>query len=263
MESLKLVGATHQMIRMVSISATSGVIVLASVMNVSAQQAGRGFVAINGGYVIKADFTDNVVFTEFAEEGTLTANYGPNGGSELIDVGGGVRVWQNLAVGVAVSAFAINKGASVTAQIPHPFYFDRDRQITAQGQSGPIVGREEKAVHFQGIWMMPVNEVLEVAVFGGPTFFNIKQDLVTAVLFDQAYPYDTVSYRGATIGQQSGSKVGFNVGVDVSVYFSGNVGVGGLVRFSRSTIRLPSEGGGTVAVDTGGIQMGGGLRVRF
>ena len=62
MESLKLVGTTHQMIRMVSISATSGVIVLASVMNVSAQQTGRGFVTINGGYVLKADFTDNVVY---------------------------------------------------------------------------------------------------------------------------------------------------------------------------------------------------------
>ena len=110
---------------------------------------------------------------------------------------------------------------------------------------------------------MPVNEAFEIAVFGGPTFFDIKQDLVTDVLFTNTYPYDTATYTGTTTGRQSESTVGFNAGADVTFYFSSHVGVGVLARFSRATIDLPSQDGGTVAVDTGGFQTGGGLRLRF
>ena len=118
-------------------------------------------------------------------------------------------------------------------------------------------------MHVQAIWVVPVSEGLQVAVFGGPTFFNITQDLVTDVLFTQAYPFDTAAYTGATTGRQSESTVGFNVGADVAYYFSGRIGVGWLARFSRATADLPSHDGGTVAFDTGGFQTGGGLRLRF
>ena len=200
-----------------------------------------------------ADFTHNIVFTEFVEEGDLDADY-RRGGGPLYDVSGAVRVWRNLAVGVAVSAFTKDNDASVTARIPHPFFFDRDRQIGgAQGN----LNRQETAVHVQGIWVVPVNEALEIAVFGGPTFFDIEQDLVTEVRFTQAYPFDTATYTGTTFGRQSRSKVGFNVGADVTFYFSGHIGVGVLARFSRATIDLPSQDGGTVAVEAGGLHTGG------
>ena len=35
------------------------------------------------------------------------------------------------------------------------------------------------------------------------------------------------------------------------------------LRFSRTTIGLASEDGGTVKVDAGGVQTGAGLRLRF
>ena len=195
------------------------------------------------------------MFTKFVEEGDLDADYGLGAGP-LFDVGGGVRLWRNLAV----SAFSKDNDLNVTARIPHPIFFDRDRPIS--GSQGDV-RREETAVHIQAIWMMPVNAALEIAVFGGSTFFNIKQDLVTDVLFTQAYPFDKAAFTGLTTGRQSKSTVGFNVGADVTFYFSGHVGVGVLARFTRATIDLPSHDGGTVAVETGGIQMGGGLRLRF
>ena len=239
--------------------ATIVVGVLGSATIVGAQ-ASRGFIILNGGYqVTSTDFADNIVFTKSVEEGDLDADYGLGAGA-LFDVGGGVRVWRNLAVGVAVSAFSKTHDTSVTARIPHPFFFDRDRQVS--GSLGGLT-REETAVHVQASWTVAINEMLEVAVFGGPTFFSIKQDLVTDVLFTQAYPYDAATYTGTTTGRQSKSKVGFNVGADVAYYFSGHVGVGVLARVSRATIDLPSQDGGTVAVDTGGFQTGGGLRLRF
>ena len=251
---------TRQMARMASMATMLSVAVLGSAVTAAAQQGARGFVTLNGGYqATSMDFADNIVFTRFVEEGDIDADYGLGAGP-LYDVGGAVRVWRNLALGVAVSVFTKDDDASVTARIPHPFFFDRDRRISgAQGD----LRREETAVHVQAIWAVPVNQAFEIAVFGGPTFFNITQDLVTDVLFTNTYPYDTAAYTGTTTGRQSESTVGFNVGADVTFYFSGHVGVGVLARFSRATIDLPSQDGGTVAVDTGGFQTGGGLRLRF
>ena len=261
---------TRLMTRMAVMAAMIGVAVVGSATAVVAQQRGdngsrprppRGFVTVNGGFQATAtDFADNVVFTKFVEEGDLDAAYGLGAGALRYDVGGGVRVWRNLAVGVAVSSFRKDNDTTVTARVPHPFFFDRDRHVS--GSQGDL-GREETAVHVQAAWVAAVNEALEVTIFGGPTFFNVKQDLVTDVLFTQEYPFDTAAYAGTTVGRQSESTVGFNVGADVAYYFSGRIGVGWLARYSRATIDLPSQDGGTVAVDTGGFHTGGGLRLRF
>ncbi len=260
MTLLRLSFTTRQMTRIAPIAAMTSVAVLGASPAVAAQQSARVFITLNGAYLTtSSDFTDNLVFTEFVEEGDLDADYGL-AGRPSYDAGGGVRLWRDLAIGVAVSAFTTDDDVSVTARIPHPFFFDRDRHVSGS-QGG--VRRQETAIHLHGIWLMPVNDALEVALFGGPTFFNIKQDLVTDVVFSQAYPFDTATYTGVITSRQSASKVGFHVGADVTYFFSGHVGVGGLVRFSRATIDLSSQDGGTVAVETGGLHAGGGLRLRF
>ncbi len=236
--------------------------VLGSARNGAAQGAweSRGFVSINGGIqATSTDFTDNVVFTLFAEEGDFDAGYRVDGDA-VFDVSGGVRVWQNLAIGVGVSRFRRDVDANVTARIPHPFFFDQHRPI-----SGSAVGlrRQEIAVHVQALWIVPVNDRFDLALFGGPTFFDVTQDLLTEVEFTESFPFDTATFTGAATREQSASGVGFNVGVDVAFYFSGHVGVGWLARFSKATVDLASEDGGTVKVDAGGVQTGGGLRLRF
>ena len=257
--------------RSVVIAAVLVCTVLGSARNGAAQGArvSRGFVTINGGYqVASTDFADNVVFTQatrnglvwlFVEEGDLDAGYPVDTGVAL-DVSGGVRVWQNLAIGVGVSRFRRDVDASVTARIPHPFFFDQHRPV-----SGSAVGprRQEIAVHVQALWIVPVNDRLDLALFGGPTFVDVTQDLVTEVEFTESFPFDAATFTGATTREQSKSCIGFNVGVDLAFYFSGNVGVGWLARFSRATIDLASEDGGTVKVDAGGVHIAGGLRLRF
>ena len=236
--------------------------VLGSVRNGAAQGAWepRGFVSINGGIqATSTDFTDNVVFTRFVEEGDFDAGYRVDGDA-VFDVSGGVRVWQNLAIGVGVSRFSRDDDADVTARIPHPFFFDQHRPI-----SGSAVGlrRQEIAVHVQALWIVPANDRFDLALFGGPTFVAVTQDLLRDVEFTQSFPFDTATFTGAATREQSKSGIGFNVGVDLAFYFSGHVGVGWLARFSRATIDLASEDGGTVKVDAGGVHVAGGLRMRF
>ena len=196
-----------------------------------------------------------MVFTLNVEEGDFDAGYRVDTGA-VFDVSGGMRVRQNLAIGVGVSRFSRADDANVTARIPHPFFFDQHRPI-----SGSAVGlkRQETAVHVQALWIVPVNDRFDVALFGGPTFVTVIQDLLTEVEFTDSFP----CFTGAATREQSKSGIGFNVGVDVAFYFLGHIGVGGLARFSRATIDLALEDGGTVKVDAGGVQIGGGLRFRF
>ena len=53
-------------------------------------------------------------------------------------------------------------------------------------------------------------------------------------------------------------KTGFNVGADVGYFFTKNVGVGGIIRFSQTKVTF-SLG----EVDAGGAMVGGGVRLRF
>ena len=97
-----------------------------------------------------------------------------------------------------------------------------------------------------------------MVVFGGPSFFTVKQSVVTAVQRTEAYPFDEATFSGATVATEVESTNGFNIGADVAWYFTKNVGVGGIVRFSSATAAF-SVGD----VDAGGALVGGGLRLRF
>jgi hypothetical protein len=103
-----------------------------------------------------------------------------------------------------------------------------------------------------------------VAVSGGPTFFNVSQDLVSDVIVTDTYPYDTAAFSSATVSKVSVGKTGFNVGGDVAYKFSKNVGVGGLIRYSKASVNFPLAGAASgVTTDVGGLQAGGGIRFYF
>ena len=225
----------------------------------------RVFINLNGGYqATSTDFTDTVSFTLFAEEGDFTAGYGVET-APLFDVGGGVVLWRNLAVAVGASRFTQQGDVPVSARLPHPLFFNRDRETSGTASS---LRREEIAVHLQAVWMSPISSRFEIAVSGGPTVFIVDQDLVTSVSHTETFPFDTVTFDAAIAKRQSESSVGFNVGADLTYFlFQGTggtkFGVGTLVRFSRASIDFVSEDEGIVSVDAGGFQVAGGVRLRF
>ena len=260
MTLLKLSVTTRQMTRMAWGAAMIGVSVLGSAVTVAAQQDGRVFISVNGGLQASStDFTDNIVFTEFLEEGDLDAAYSIDSGT-VIDIGGGFKLLDNLGIGVGFSRFDTSNDAAVDARIPHPFFYDRPRSIAG---SATNLTRRETAVHIQVRWFTSVLDQVDLSLFGGPTFFNLTQGLVTAVDFSHTYPFDEASFTSADTGDQVASAVGFHVGADVGYFFSRYVGVGALVRFSGATVDLVSEDGGTISIDTGGFHVAGGLRLRF
>lgn len=225
----------------------------------AAAQTG-GWVGFNGATQATATtFTDNVGFIEFHEDADFDADYAVGTGA-VFDGGAGVRLASGIGFGVAVSRFERLDPVSLDARIPHPFFFDRPRSLTG---SEADLTRLETAVHVEVRWFESVSDTVELAVFGGPTLFNVRQDLVTAIGYDHAYPYDQASLASATTEAASASAIGFHAGADIGFFFSETVGLGALIRYSGGSVDLPGEGEGMVPIDTGGFHIGGGLRLRF
>ena len=215
--------------------------------------------ADGGGQFASAGFTSEVTYSLYAENATMVATL-PDASGAIVAVRGGVRVWRRLALGAGVTGFWSTRPAEVTASLPHPFFFNRPRSVegTASG-----LGRGETMVAIEGSWMVRLNARTDLQVFGGPAFFSVRADMPTKVQFTESYPYDAATFTGVETARVSGSAAGFTVGGDVTYMFTRSIGVGGHVRFSRAAASLTPPGGQSTTVDLGGVQAGGGLRVRF
>jgi hypothetical protein len=216
----------------------------------------RVYVNASGWYqAAPTTFTQVVNPIDFVERSVIDTSYQIRSGAGF-DVGGGVRVWRNLGVGLDVSRFTRAGGGSVTAQVPHPFFFNRLRPVTGD-TSG--LEREEIGAHVQVLWMIPITPRWQIGLSGGPSWFNVGQDVVQTLSITQSYPYDTATFAGVTSARRTGSRIGFNAGGDIAYMFKPRVGVGITAGFSRANVPLDD----TVTIRAGGAHAGGGIRLRF
>ncbi|HKE88017.1 MAG TPA: hypothetical protein VKB50_29880 [Vicinamibacterales bacterium] len=225
------------------------------------QPTDRIFISVDGMYQAGSEnFTDSATFPANAETATFNSAYDVKPGPAFSIAGSGL-VWRQLAIGIGVSRFSRETPTAVTASIPHPFFFNQPRSLTED-----IAGfhREELAVHVQARAMVPMsNRHMQTMVYGGPSFFSVKQDVLNRVGYSETYPYDSITPAPGQTASVSKSKVGFNAGADVAYFFTRQVGVGGTAQYAGTTMALSSASGGTVDVKVGGFQAGGGLRLRF
>ena len=182
----------------------------------------------------------------------------------FVDFSAGMRVWSNIGVGIGLSQFSDKDSSTITAQIPNPLIFSAPRTATAS--TGDLQHRESD-FRLQLIWVLPVSNKIELMVFGGPSFLAVKQDFVTVDLADIVEnappPFNTVALGKAKVTTSLEHVTGFNFGVDGTFRVTKMWGAGAFIRFSGASVDFSLPAGGTVNLDAGGFQMGGGPRFRF
>src|SRR6185295_23668 len=110
------------------------------------QPVTKVYISINGAFQTAGDdFGQTVTFTRYAEQGTFTTDYQVESGPAL-NVSGGVNLFRYFGVGVGVTRYSKNSPIGFTASVPHPFFFNRARSVTADITD---LKREELAVHVQ------------------------------------------------------------------------------------------------------------------
>jgi hypothetical protein len=217
----------------------------------------RGYISGNVGWQASAaTFSDARTLTLASgdtEPRHLNAAYDVKAGP-MFDIGAGFRLVKNLGVAGSVTRYSVSNDIAITGDVPHPFFFNRPRPV-----SGTTPGmREELAIHLDAVWVVPVNRKIQLAIFGGPTFFNAKQTVVSDFTYAETYPFDEATFSAGISAEESKSVTGFNAGVDVGYFFNDVFGVGGVLRFSRGT--LASSIGD---LDLGGPEFGAGIRIRL
>jgi len=229
----------------------------------------RTFVTIDVPFQPMAnDFSESVTLTDAfvkSEKDTFNAGYGSTKGA-LFDVGGGVRLAGSFGVGVTGSWFRRSADATFDLSVPNPTASNKPRAL-----SGTVaeLNRRETAVHVQALFAVPLGQKARVMFSGGPSTFNVSQDVVQSVEFDEAAGFSSIKLNQVLTTGVTQTVVGFNVGADVTWLLGSHFGVGSVTRYSRANLTIApgstSASTPTRSIETraGGLQIGAGVRLLF
>ena len=206
--------------------------------------------------------------TIFLEE--ASAQLDVEGENDLVfDIGGGVRLFQNFGVGVAFSRYNPEQTGALTVTIPHPLFFNQPAVDTLDVP----LKRTEKAIHLDAFYIVPFNDRIQLTVFGGPTRFSYEQQAVEnfRIGADLVGSNFTIDLDNPKLRTLEGDVWGYNVGADIAFLFNARLGVGAMVRYSDGSTDVENvfQTGRTdisntaASLDLGGLQVLGGVRLRF
>jgi hypothetical protein len=209
-----------------------------------------GFVNVNVGVQPSSRSVDvDQSFPKYGEAVTVRTSQ-KIGTAALFDISGGYRVWRNVTAAIGFSTLSKSGDATGTASIPHPL-FTNAAETVAVSQSG--LSHSERAVHLQALWVFPVTNEFDVTLALGPSIFSIKQEIISV-----SVP-DGTQTAVQNVGRESKTAVGVNIQLDGNYMVTRRYGAGGFIRYAGRTVDLPS----VADVKIGGLQLGGGLRLRF
>jgi hypothetical protein len=238
---------------------------LAGVNEAAAQtDESRFFLSVSGAFETGSQtYADDGTFSLYDEVGRLSVGSDDISSGAVLDFGVGVRVMGNFTLGANFHRTTGLGEASVTGQAPHPIFFNRSRSFSA---TVPDMKRTEQALHLSLGYRLALGDKLDVQIYGGPSQFRFTQDVVNSVVISEAgSSFTTVNVTNQSTTRKANSWGG-HVGADVSypVYRSGTTSfrLGGYVRYAEASSEFLVVSN-TVSTKVGGVQFGGGLRVRF
>jgi len=211
----------------------------------------RAFLNVSvGGQFSTHDFTGVATFPLFDETGSVTANQTVGGGF-VFDATGGYRFASRFAGAVGVSTFSGSGGAASVASIPNPLFFGKPTIKNFDASQYGDLKQTGVAINFQFVWMRPLTSKLDFALLLGPSIIHVSQDIATAT---------PVVNSTAVVERQTGTtgKAGTG-GIDLTYRMNNRYGVGGFIRYLGGEVTLPA----VEKLKVGGLQAGGGIRVRF
>jgi hypothetical protein len=212
------------------------------------------------------DFLESLSFADIvrkSENVTFVAGYESTRGV-LFDVGTGIRVANNVGVGLTTSRFQRSGSGSFVLKVPNPLVANKPLDVM-----GSVSGlnRNELGVHVQALYAVALGKRARIMLAGGPSVFNTKQDLVRSIEFETLPGFTSLTFNQALITEVKRTVVGFNAGADITWALASRLGVGTVTRYTRAKVTLDpgAESGVSRAIEmhAGGLQIGGGIRLLF
>jgi hypothetical protein len=242
--------------RILSTMVGAGILVACGAPSASAQAitwTDNVFVNVSaGGQIRSQNLDNNFAFPLFDETATVDVTR-KVGNGPLFDITGGVHLTGHIGVAVSYSHYSHNSDGALTASIPDPIFFDSPRTVT-----GSVAGMAYSENVFAPLFVyaIPLTDKIDMMILAGPAVGRISEDVVSDVSETEAAGGPQVA---VTRGSTSKSYVGGQAGVDLRYMLTKQVGVGGFVRYNGARGHVS----GNLKAEVGGVQLGGGLRLRF
>jgi hypothetical protein len=241
------------------------VLAMGTLLPTAAAAQERLWFDVNFGAAIPSDKDVSTTSTRtiFAEQATFAVDYSSPRGF-MFDVGAGFMITPLFGVGVSVSSSKHSDFPVLNASIPHPVLFNRFGTDSAEGDTE--LERTETSVHIQAMFVPWQDDTNRLRIFGGPTYMRVETETVDDFNYTQTFtivpPTNTIDITSYDINSCECNEWGFNVGADYSYFFNPNVGVGGVLRYTRVKVE-PVDYSGPFDLNAGGVAFGAGLRVKF
>lgn len=252
--------------RFVTALAVAGV--LAGATGAAAQSdESRFFLSVSGAFEPGSQtYQDDSTFSLYDETGKIGVGSESSSGA-VLDFGVGARVAGNFLVGASFHRTSSVADATVTGQAPHPIFFDRPRNFSATVAD---LKRSEQALHLSVGYRIPLGDKLDLQILAGPSQFRFSQEVVTLPAPPKSPVTETATLTTVTANLETARRKknawGGHVGGDLSYAFYQNdttsFRLGAYVRYAEAASDFQVVNN-TVSTKVGGIQFGGGLRVRF
>jgi hypothetical protein len=203
-----------------------------------------------GGQLASRTLGTTVSKTVYDESATLTSTEDIKR-APLVDVSLGYRVWGDFYVGLNVWRASSSGDAAYTASVPDPAVFNRPK--TSRGTASDL-SRTELAFNPNVSWVTAVTDKLDLSVGVGLAVIKLKQELAG----DFSVPPRTQDVV-VIVTEQEGTAKGVYAALDLIYSIKPKIGVGGFVRYAGGSVDLDAVQDHNV----GGMQAGGGIRLRF
>jgi hypothetical protein len=172
------------------------------------------------------------------------------------EVGGGAGIAQRFTLGGLFVMRSSSGAATVSAQIPHPIFYGQPRTLEGSFDSTGT----ETAAHVQIGFTAYQSPRFGLVVAGGPSFYWVTQDLLDQLSYTETYPYDSVTFTGATTRTETADAVGGNVQLDAIVSLSKQFSWQTSGRWGFGSVTFE---GTTESAKVGQGQISTGIRVTF
>jgi opacity protein-like surface antigen len=203
-------------------------------------------------------FNESRTYREFAEDGVINTDYKGKAGPGF-EVGLQYRFTRSIGVNAAFGLLNRDEDATFDAQLPHPLYFNRDREA-----SGALTGYKYKETAFHlGLVVTGGQGTLSYSLFAGPSFIKVESDVLDTLQYSHSYPYDTVTVTATPAKTVDDNPIGFHVGGGLDFRLGNSFGLGTKVRFARAKAKIVPVEGEQLEIDAGGLSVTAGLRLFF
>jgi hypothetical protein len=207
--------------------------------------------------VAAPEFTDRVDPLIVLERAAIDATY-----SQGTGLGAGLGLARRFSTrfGVLAGVSFGSASASVAAKgtIPHPLYFSRPREVEATSDttgSQMIVD-----VLATGFWQK--GSRWTILAGAGPSLVRVSQKVITGVLVNETFPYDTVVVSGLETTTATGRGIGVTGLVDVTRSFGPRAGLAAFAQYTVASVGTGDDDA-TTEIKAGGLRVGLGLRFRW